>query len=88
MERYEIAARASIPPGYAVVRSGPIRPDDLLFVWPGGGFMRYDSPEWLATVDDAGDALLCIRRAVFDATGFENRRNYKLKSAVTPNVTL
>lgn len=74
-------ARRDIPAGYSVVRFGPIRPDDLLFVWPGGGFDRADSPAWTFPVPaDARNATLCVRKATFDAAaeGFRHTRTYTL----------
>lgn len=48
-------------------------------MYPGGGFLRCDSPEWLTRVNDASDAVLAIRRAAFDDTGYIHRRAYTVR---------
>lgn len=81
MEYKELnAARATIPDGYGVVRSGAILPDDLCYVWPGGGWLRYDSPEWSgAGADRVEDAVLVIRSGRSDFAAYGPPRRYTIR---------
>jgi hypothetical protein len=84
LDAIERAARQNIPAGYAVVKDGPVLPDDLLFSYPGGGFMRADSPDWsTSVVTDAADAILCIRRPGLDMPGAA-RRTYTIPATPAP----
>lgn len=88
MEKFERDARAEIPAGYAIINDGPIMPDDMVWIYPAGGFMRHDSPDWnCSPVTDAADAVLVIRRGRAPDMPGATRRTYHLPRA-TPEKTL
>lgn len=41
---------------------GKLLPDDLLFAYPSGPFLRHDDPSWNSRVEYASDAFLAIRK--------------------------
>jgi hypothetical protein len=85
----ERKARQQIPDGFGPVREGPIFPDDLVYSWPGGGFLPADSAEWNSRLPaDASDCVLVIRRGSLPAM-FANteRRTYKIKRFIEPSTT-
>ena len=84
MDQFERNARANIPAGYYIVKDGPVYPDDLVYVYPGGGFERADWSGWTSPMlEDAADGVLVLRRAGLDMPG--KRRTYRLPRHPTPN---
>lgn len=59
-------ARAAIPAGFGVVADGPVFANDLVYCWTTGEFIEAGSPDWTQTVTDAADAVLVVRRGVFN----------------------
>jgi hypothetical protein len=91
MDRRErITMYDAIPAGHAIVRNGYVRPDDLLFAWPAGGFLRADSPDWSAAVPLLrSDCNLVIRKAEFENARDYSSRTYTLRRIPrTPNPAL
>lgn len=85
-DRNERLTLPAIPPGFALIRSGAIKPDDLVYAWPAGSWERADSPAWLSRVNDAGDAIAVIRKGVFDSTGYGPGRRYTInRGPLTPD---